>query len=492
MNFRSLITVLMCITVQSVWSQSYSAKILDAKSKKPVPYATVEFGENLGVIANDEGEFSFSGEISLDSLYISSLGYERMGIAPETIGDSILFLKPKAIKLDGVYLFDNPLSVDEIMERTRDKLEENYRPVSLKQQIFLRESSQHNLATFDIEMDKSTIAEIDEPLMDSIVRIIPRKSEYYTETLGYFYRSPDKYKLAVTKAAQLYDKSNDGSMENLGEKLEDIFKENVKSDSYLKFKSGIFSQKVQVEEILEEAEEAKQVEKDTAKPKKSYFVSERKRVLDDIIEQFFYQDDPKLDVFKKMGRYEFRLLGFTDLEDEGVYVIAFEPKRSADFKGRLFINIEDYGIMRFEFQNVKRLRNFRLFGFTYRENAYRGTYAFSRVSGGPYALKFAEILIGREMGVDRPLKVIEKNKYVKGRRKQNELSFNLKLVDNNYDKIELVVFNSEKIDAGQFQNAAEDKTIKATYMPKYDPEFWEGYTIMEPNSAIRSFRVAGE
>ena len=35
----------------------------------------------------------------------------------------------------------------------------------------------------------------------------------------------------------------------------------------------------------------------------------------------------------------------------------------------------------------------------------------------------------------------------------------------------------------------EKKLIKATYLSKYDPKFWQDYSIMEPNEAIESFKV---
>ena len=471
-------------------AQTYTGQVADVNTRQPIPYATIEYAPDKGVIANDEGRFSFSDTIGMDSVYINCMGYERRGISPNSLSDSLILLKPKPIELTGVYLFDNPLTIEEIMGKTRENLDVNYRHVPLHQQFFLRESSRHSLHKFDIDIKKSTIQEIDKPLMDSIVSIVPRESAYYTETLGDFYRTKDAYKLRVTKAAELYDKSNDGSLEGLGERLEAIFKENVKPDSYLKFKSGIFSQKVQIDSIMEENDEAAEIEEEMKKPERSYFVSGRKHVLDDMIDQLFYQEDPKLDVFTKMNRYRFSLLGYTDIGNEGVYVVAFEPKRRADYKGRLFINIEDFGIMRIDFQNVKRLRNFNLFGITYRETAYKGTFSFSRVPDGPYALKFLEILIGREMGVDRPLKVVEKNKNVKGRRKQNELALDLTLLDRNFDKIEFVVFDTSRIDPAAFKAVKEDSTVRATYMPSYDPEFWKGYTIMEPNSAIREFKAS--
>ena len=58
------------------------------------------------------------------------------------------------------------------------------------------------------------------------------------------------------------------------------------------------------------------------------------------------------------------------------------------------------------------------------------------------------------------------------------------------EKYELVVFDSELISAGEFSNSVENDTVKATYLSSYNPEFWEGYDIMEPNKAIREFTVS--
>ncbi len=96
------------------------------------------------------------------------------------------------------------------------------------------------------------------------------------------------------------------------------------------------------------------------------------------------------------------------------------------------------------------------------------------------------------MGVDRPLKVIEKNKHVKGRRKQNELSLGIDIMNYSTEKLEFVSFNSEIIQSSEFEGAKENHQIKATYMTQYDPAFWEGYNIMEPNQAIRDFKVLEE
>ena len=130
---------------------------------------------------------------------------------------------------------------------------------------------------------------------------------------------------------------------------------------------------------------------------------------------------------------------------------------------------------------MKSLRRIKLLGFHYEETAFQGTTIFAKNNNDVYDLRFINRVEGRLMGVDRPLKVIEKNKNVKGRRKQNELSLNIDLVNINTEKFELVVYDSEVITANEFDAAEENETVKATYMSRYDPEFWNGYNIMEPN-----------
>jgi len=99
---------------------------------------------------------------------------------------------------------------------------------------------------------------------------------------------------------------------------------------------------------------------------------------------------------------------------------------------------------------------------------------------------------GGFFGIDRPLKVIEKNKYVKGRRKQNELSLDIDAINSYKQKYEIVVFDSQPLTETAYKNTTENKTIKPEYLSKYDPQFWNGYNIIEPNTAIKQFIAAPE
>ena len=118
----------------------------------------------------------------------------------------------------------------------------------------------------------------------------------------------------------------------------------------------------------------------------------------------------------------------------------------------------------------------------------KGTFIYSKNNADKYALKYAEVEMGSKFGVKRPLKIIEKNKHVKGRRKQNEISTDIHFIVSNITKKELVVFENESISEASFNSFTEKAKVKPTYLPKYDPDFWKGYNVMEPNEAIKDFK----
>ena len=493
MNRPAILSVFL-IVLAGLWNsraQTMNSRVVDAKTGEPIPYATIQYGENRGIITNDEGEFSLYLATSAmpDSLYISSMGYEKTAVPAQNVLDSIISINPKPIELSEVYLFDKELDVDEIIDRVKENLAQNYSQDPIKQRLFYRKSSLDRLRKFDVEFKESTIEEFNKPFLDSVLSVLPKGNAYYTESLCDFYMEGDSSRLKIEKAAELYDKDNEVSVEAIGERMEEIFKANVKPDSYLKIKSGIFGTKVQVDSILESSDEAAELEEEFKEEDKSDFHSHKSGQLNRLYADLFYQEDPKLNVINKSRKYDFTLKGYTSIDEQGVYVIDFEPKGGADFNGTLYVNLEDFAVMRLDYDNVKSLRRIKLLGFHYEETVYRGTTIFAKNTNGKYDLRFINRTEGRYMGVDRPLKVIEKNKNVKGRRKQNELSLNIDLVNLNTEKYELVVYESDLISEQEFASVEENENVKATYLSRYDPEFWNGYNIMEPNQAIREFTV---
>lgn len=474
-------------------AQSYSATVIDQKTGTPIPFATIQLGEYTGIITNEDGVFNITEAAAAkveDSVSISSMGYDKMSFWLPSQRQAVIQLKPATFALKTVFLTNNPLSPEEIIERVKENLTKNYADVDLtNKRIFFRQSDQSKMSQTDINFKKSTIEELNKELIDSISGLIPKSSDYYRETVGQFYGNYAKHKLFVEKAAELYDKSKDISVDGLSEKMERIFKENVKPNSYLKIKSGIFGTKVQLDSVLAENDEAKEKVVEIENTDNQKFGAEVKDRISELYEQLFFNEDSEIDVLEKSNRYEFSLNDYTVIDDTPVYIINFIPKGKKDFKGVMYVNTEDFAVVRLEFENVRRLSSFGLLGISYAHTVYRGKSIFAKDANGTYSPRYLELTDGNSFGIDRPLKVIEKNKFVKGRRKQNELSLGIDMKGSQLMKYELVVFESKEINQGDYDTIVENETIKPTYLSKYDPSFWKGYAIMEPNAAIQAFEV---
>ena len=74
--------------------------ILDSETKDPISFATVSFGNGNGIFADDEGVFKFTKKLysDIDSLFISALGYEKVGFSTSNL-PSALFLEPQEDQL---------------------------------------------------------------------------------------------------------------------------------------------------------------------------------------------------------------------------------------------------------------------------------------------------------------------------------------------------------------------------------------------------------
>lgn len=479
------------LIVNQLRSQDLSATVIDAETGAPIPFATVLTGEHSGLITNEEGVFAIT-ERQLtrikDSIQISSMGYEKASLW-QPKGDTIISLAPATFELAEVFINANPLSTEEVIERVKENMDTNYTISLSKKKIFFRQSDLNIMEKVDFGFKKSSIEELNAELFDEITASIPKKSSYYKEAVGDFYGDYRKHKLHIDKAAELYDKNKDVSIDGLSDRLERIFKENVKPDSYFKIRSGLIGTKVEMDSISNENEEESAIVKDEMDKNNANFQSNVKDRISELYEQLFFNEDTELDFLEKSNRYQFTHNSYTFIDKAAVYIINFEPKGSKDFKGILYVNVTDFAIMRLEFENVRPLKKFNLLGLHYSRSTFKGKMLFTKEANGGYGISYMELEDGSTFGLDRPLNVIEKNKNVKGRRKQNELALHLDIGTTNISKYEMVVFSSESISTAAFEQASENPKVTASYLSKYDPNFWKEYTIMEPNAAIQAFEV---
>ncbi|WP_394747681.1 carboxypeptidase-like regulatory domain-containing protein [Spongiimicrobium salis] len=500
-----------CLLLFFHWgnAQVISSKVLDSATQKPIPYATVLLSNKKGVITNEEGRFSIRLNDQMqptDSLFISCIGYESIGKPLNQFTEPVIFMRSKAIELKSVILTNKNFTPEEIIAKVKANLDKNYNRDFTKKKLFFRESYHNYLAKTDYTFKKSTIKELNKAFLDSVIQSVPKRDDRYTEVLCDLYGNYDRknQKIKLIKASELYDKSSELDLTSLEERFNKIIKDNVKPNSYFKIKSGIFGTKVGADEIFDEAEDEEKNEDAEALKKeleakkkreelrKKNFALYRRNTMAGLFDQFFFMEDSKLNFLRKSKRYEFTQVDFTYLGDDAVYILDFKPKRSADYKGRLYINSDDFAIIRVDYDNVKPLRNFRLLGISMKEYLDSGKMIFSKGANDKYDLRFLESESANRVGIRRPLKIIEKNKFVKGRRKQNELSVKIDMAVTSRNKYEIVIFDTEHVSNSIFEGVAENNAVLPTYMPRYDASFWEGYNIIEPNQAIKEFTATTE
>ncbi|MRX64140.1 carboxypeptidase-like regulatory domain-containing protein [Maribacter luteus] len=498
-----LIAALLTVVCSTVQSQTLTSRVLDSVTQEPIPYATVQLNKK-GVITNEEGRFSFllDGTVSeTDSLFISCIGYASIGKPLKEFSENAVYLSPKAIELNPVIVSNKNYSADEIIDLIEENLDKNYNTDLSQKRMFFRDSYFQNFNKTDYTFVKSTIKELNKKFLDSVLNTVPKKSSYYTEILCDLYGNTeeDNQKMDIIKASELYDKSKELDYEKLEEKFNEIIKSNIKRDSYFKIKSGLFGTKIKGEdfdEIFEsdidstdqvalekELEEKKKREID----RKTNFAKYRKNSIVDMMNDLFYLDDSPLNFISKSRKYDYTLKEFTYMGKDAVYILGFTPKGSADYQGTLYVNSDDFAIVRLDYENVKSLKKFNLLGISMNQYLNKGKMIFAKSTNDKYDLRFLEQEEGTNVGIRRPLKIIEKNKHVKGRNKQNELFVKLDMGTIGTNKRELIVFDSKPISKSAYEAFKEKNDILPTYMPNYNPEFWQGYSIIEPNKAIREF-----
>ena len=491
MNLQAFLFLLFTLSIfNCANAQRYNAKIVDAQTSIPIPYVNLQYGKASGTITNEEGNFAFIIDSSvkrLDSVYISCLGYGRKGFTYNQILTDTIKLKPEAMELVGVDLFGTGLTGEEIIKKMKLLAPENYQSLPVQKRFFLRQSTTDSIFKAKLNLVSSSIPQINQFLLDSITKELPKTSKYYAETLGDMYKSGDNIKLLVNRGTELYNKENRATIDGLGNHLESIIKKHTKPDSYFKIKTGPISSKFNFNGQASQSNETNKVELQGLVQRD--LVTKRKERLM-LIELQVFGNKSRLDVISKSYRYSFKLQR-TIKNKEGInqYMITFSPKKSASFDGTLYINSDDFALTRIEYTNKKPIKPLKLLGIDYKETEYSGVAVFSKMKNGKYALAFSKLNQNESLKLARPLKIVEKNKNTKGRRQQNEVELELYYSATNTHTFEWIAFERKGSSQHTFDKIPEDIYGEISYLTKYEPNFWKDYTILEPNQALKAFEV---
>lgn len=486
-NLLTIIVFTLTSTLAGL-AQNVSGKILSVKSE-PIPFATIQIGDNYGVISNDEGNFSIAtvGFNPTDSVTISCLGYEKVGLQLQEFTSNDYVLNERINELSEVYLTDRKLGIDSIMFYVNKNLSKNYKIDLQALKFFGRRTDFIVGKSADFEIEKSSSfkkkqLEAFNNDFDALERsLINNKSKQYTDAIATLYMlNEGKAKLEVEKSVRLLDERNDQSLERLAEKGNDIVLKHLDRDKVYTVKSGWFKVSDSVsldnrsDKMGDSINSANNVKNATfAMIKNSNFVG----------------DEPELDFVTETKKYRYELEDLTFLNNEVVYIINFKPKRSsAKYTGTMYISNETFAIIRADYKfykgRVGEKLNLRLIlGIKYIEQNKAGSISYKKRDNGLYYPYYISEQVDRYFYVNRPIKFID------NANGSNKVAFNFKIEGTFKERSELLTLEVNDINASDFENAEQTKTIEFQNIKKYDPEIWSDYNVLEPLEEMKNFKV---
>lgn len=495
MVFRTGILALLMLLVQRMNAQEVKGIVVDQTTKKSIPFATISSPNNYA-IANEQGQFRLSPQPfnANDSILIQVIGYIDLKLPIKILGDSI-FMTPNPIELEEVILVNDQYRPEDLIEKVKASFEKNYSYNLEKKRIFLRESTYDSIEDFQMDLLKSTYSEINEALIDELKVSMPTKSNFFVETLFDFYGTPKegKNKVEVIKGSVLRDENNTVDSDIIERKMGLLLQKKTSLGSYFKLKSGIFSAKLETDDFTLETttdsvKPSTKTESQLQKERKSY-ARNRARIIERFSNELFYSEDSFIDVFDKSQRYEFEIIDLKLRGKELIYTLSFTPKRGSGFKGQMMINASDAAVEMINYENTSNLKSFALFGFKFRDYLALGTQVYRKNSFGTYDLVFLQESRGNLASIERPLKLIEKRKTGSWKRKQNELSFEFRIRLSNIATKEYMLIDKNPISKSEYENFKPLYQVNKIRLDAFDPHFWDGYSILEPNDVLREFKI---
>lgn len=485
---------LLLLATNQLFSQQLKGQIVDAISNEPIAFATVQFSDSKGVVSNIEGFFKIPSEhLNPESiLSISFMGYETQKLTIQRLQDNkyIIKLAEATNQLNTVYITNKVPNVDSIMTRVNRKLAENYNFSDVQYTLFTRQTTYFKADKLKVDIDKSSGFNKKQleasntqfgALTNHIINNPPIRM--FIDMLSEVYLKSDyKGKMEVKKATKLEDTKNNLSLDAIQSKVSGIVLQHLDTTQTYKVKTGWFT--VEDSLSLKKDKSAENTSEDNS------FASIKYKHINTIQDHLFNPESP-LDFVLNPKLYNYQLTNISSIDHHLVYIITFQPKKSrAKFQGTLYINDEDYAILKLDYayaehKTGQKLNLKFLLGVKYVEKTNTGTVIYKkndeRHNYYPYYINHES---RNYVYAHRPFKFTENSKIIK-----NKVAFDITIEGTIVEKKELISLGYTPFNNTTFNAITEVKNIDYLELKRYDPSIWQGYNIMEPLEELKKFKI---
>jgi len=458
--------------------------IRDYSNNTPLAYANIAIqNSSKGSISNEKGFFSIdiTGLTFEDSLSFQYIGYKTETLSLRQLSRSqTIFLKEYIQNLNQVFVFGNPLNAKDIIKKVLENKDVNYAGGPIKSQTFIRKKSLSNIDHFQLNYKKSSFSELDETFIASIPKTIPRHSTSYTDFLGHVYYANNKkdsfqYKISAIKAVSLQDKDVADV-----DQLESVFENlaiNTQEKEYWKVKSGIFGSKIDLNVA------------DTSKEKKGTKMAYFQYYYGEQLKYSTLENEDEWEFLYSPSKYNYTLLGGTQVNGEDVYIIDFKPNRKGNFVGRVYISILNYALIKadYEYDEGKYGTNVNLLGIGYTENVFNASILFER-DADVYRLKYCAKKKGEKVRIDRNISFIKKRERFLIDKTLKEVKVGLDISISTIESFEILVLTRSQITNQQYNAFTQQEFIEIVYVDQFNDQLWKGLSIIEPTQQMREYK----
>lgn len=494
-SWKFLLVFLFCGPI--LFGQSVSGTLIDKKLNETIPFATVQLGENYGVITNQEGDFTINTQnfTENDSLIFSSMGYETKRIALKDFKPRIIYLTKNVEELGTVLLLNKNYTAEEIMAKVNENFSKNYDNSLTKSTVFHRESNGNKFHDMGFEIKKAEF--IDKKIrkefnksIDSLLQTFKGEtSRSYTANLSKVLVSPkdsiekDSLKISLVKATHLVNEEKSINMDKLQGKVMKTLLEKLKTSNTFKLRTSILT----LEDSLDLSEiEMDETKVDSVKP--SHIRGQLGWKLESITDQ------EKFDFIFDYEDYDFTIERVSMFNDEPIYVLSFVRATglfsgNGRFAGTLFISTDTFAVVKIVYQYADGEHGMKvnlkfLLGMKFAQKEQSGTVIFQKNENGKYSPKYVQSS-QKGYGYFSRKFVLKENDERKDRMK---LKFDVTIEMDFSSNSEWVFLNTEPISKEEFANFKENEGVVEETIEKYDPKIWEKYNVLAPTEAIREYQ----
>ncbi|MBP93963.1 MAG: hypothetical protein CMC55_07595 [Flavobacteriaceae bacterium] len=484
---HQLLSICFLLISLSCFSQTITGTILDDKNA-PIPFAAIQIGEDYGVISNDEGNFNIriSGFKNTDSVYISCMGYEKIGLQVQEFESKEYVLNDFVNELSEVYVTDRKLGVDSILYYINKNASKNYKLDQTALKMFGRRTEYVDGKAADFEIEKSSnfkkkqleAFNKDFDLLEQ--SLLNNESKQYTDMVSTLYiKDLKNAKLKIEKAVRLLDERNDQSLEKMADKGNDIVLKHLDTSKVYTVKSGWFT-------VSDSVSLNNRNDKVSDSINAVRFV--REAAFNIVTEVNPITEEPELDFITDSRKYDYELKDFTFLDNEIVYVIGFKPRRgSANYVGTMYVSTQTFAVLRADYafypgREGEKLNLRLILGIKYIEKNKAGSVAYKKNSDGYYYPYYIKSEIDRYFYINRPIKFIENES-------RDKVAFNFKVEGTFKERTEILMLDVNNTTTADFNAVQEGKTLDYETIQQYDASIWKDYNVLEPLQEMKDFKV---